>query len=121
MGVQIQEIQIDGLKSQLNDKQMNNTGNIFLMTIMHHLWSFDKGAFLLKREGVTSANYIWINITPKITKIQELPGSPPPWPPPGRTCPGPTGGLKAVPRPHAFEKNSRPLTRIPGSAPAQGP
>ena len=33
--------------------------------------------------------------TPKITKIQELPGASPP---------GPTGGLKAAPRSHAFEE-----------------
>ena len=32
-GVQMQEIQIDGLKSQLNDKQINYTGKNFLMTM----------------------------------------------------------------------------------------
>ena len=31
--VQMQEIQIDGLKSQLNDKQINKTGKKFLMTM----------------------------------------------------------------------------------------
>ena len=59
--------------------------------------------------------------TPKINKIQDLPGASPPDPKQGR-CPGPTGGLKAVPRPHAFEeKNPYPLTRIPGSAPDKTP
>ena len=59
------------------------------------------------------------NFTPKITKIQELPGALPPGPPP-RRCSGPTGGLKAAPKDHAFEKKSTPhLTRIPGSAPVQ--
>jgi hypothetical protein len=33
----------------------------------------------------------------KISKIQELPGSLPPGPPPG-LCPGPTGSLKAAPQ-----------------------
>ena len=80
---------------------------------MPHLRSVDKGAFLLLREGVTSpirANYM-VNFTPKINKIQELTRVSPPGPPPGR-CPGPTGGLKAAPRPHAFKKKSTP-TRIP--------
>ena len=36
----------------------------------------------------------------KISKTQELPGASPPGPPPG-LCPGPTGGLKAAPRPPA--------------------
>ena len=109
MGVQIQEIhvQIDGFKSQLNDKRIRLEKN------MPHLRSVDKGAFLLLREGVTSpirANYM-VNFTPKINKIQELTRVSPPGPPPGR-CPGPTGGLKAAPRPHAFKKKSTP-TRIP--------
>ena len=41
---------------------------------------------------------IWLNFTPEITKIQEIPG-----PPPGR-YPEPNGGLKVATRPHAFEK-----------------
>ena len=49
VGVRIQEIQIDGLKSQLNDKQINYNRKIFLMTIIPHLRSVS----LLLREGVT--------------------------------------------------------------------
>ena len=50
VGFQMQEIQIDGLKSQLNDKQKKNTlGNFFWWQCV------DKGAFLLLREGVTSS------------------------------------------------------------------
>ena len=69
---------------------------------MSHLRSVDKGTFLrILREGVTSS--MRANFTPKITKIQELPGASPPGPPP-RRCSGPTGGLKAAPKDHAFEK-----------------
>ena len=84
---------------------------------MSHLRSVDKGTFLrILREGVTSP--MRANFTPKIPKIQELPGASPPGPLPGRSS-GPTGGLKVASKPHAFEKNPRPLplTRILGSAP----
>ena len=60
-GGQIQEIPIDGLKSQLNYKLINLIGKKILMTFMPHVRSVDKGAFLLVREGVTSpirANYM---------------------------------------------------------------
>ena len=40
--------------SQLNDEQVNKTGTNSLMTIVPHLRSVDKGAFLLLREGITS-------------------------------------------------------------------
>ena len=56
MEVQIQEIQTDGLKSHLNDKQINKIGKN-----MPHLRRVEKDAFLLVREGVTSplmANYM---------------------------------------------------------------
>ena len=50
------------LHSQLNDKQINKTEKKILITIMPRLRSFDKGAFLLLTEGVTSpsmrANYM---------------------------------------------------------------
>ena len=73
---------------------------------MSHLRSVDKGTFLrILREGVTST--MRANFTPKITKIQELPGPSPPGPPP-RRCSGPTGGLKAAPKDHALKKNPRP-------------
>ena len=62
------------------------------MTIMPHLKSVDKGAFLLVhvREGVTSPmrdNYM-VKFYSQITKIQELPGAASPGSPPGR-CPMP--------------------------------
>ena len=38
-------IKIDGLKSQLNDKQINKTGKKILMTNMPNLRSVNKGAF----------------------------------------------------------------------------
>ena len=65
---------------------------------------------------------MWLNFTPEITRIKELPGASPPGPPPGR-FPGFTGGLKAAPRPNASEKKKSklPLTRIPGSAPKPPP
>ena len=54
------------------------------MTIMPHLRSVNKGAFLLLREGVISlineGSQLWLNIIPKIIKIQELPGASPPGP-----------------------------------------
>ena len=83
---------------------------------MSHLRSVDKGTFLrILREGITSP--MKANFTPKITKIQELPGASPPWSPPGH-CPGPIGGLKVTPNPMPLTKNPRPpLNRIPGSAP----
>ena len=73
MGVLIQELRIDGLKSQLNEKQINLNGNGFLMTIMPHTRSVDKGAFLLLREDVTSPmrTNCMVKLSPKITKIQE--------------------------------------------------
>ena len=64
---------------------------------MPHLRRVDKGAFLPLRESVTSplrAITIWLNFTPKITKIQPLPGR----------CREITGGLKTAPRPHAFKQ-----------------
>ena len=67
VGVQIQEKQIDGLKSWLNDQQINYTGKNFWWQCV------DKGACVLIREGVTSP--MRANFTPKITKIQELPGT----------------------------------------------
>ena len=88
------------------------------MTFLPHLRCVDKGAFLLVREGVTSpvrAIYM-VNFIPKITKIQELPEVRPLGPHQGFA--GPIGGLKAAPRPPAFEKKNTPTTIIPGSAPA---
>ena len=73
------------------------------MTIIRHLRSGDKGAFLPLREGVTSP--MRANFTPKITKNSGASGVSAPGAPPGR-CRGPTGGLKAAPRPHAFEKKN---------------
>ena len=92
------------------------------MILIPHLRSFDKGAFLLVREGVTypCGLIIWLNFTTKITKIQMLPGTSPPGPPSGR-CSGPTGGPKAAPRPQISPEKKihlpPPLTRIAGSAP----
>ena len=72
---------------------------------MPHLRSVDNGTFLLLKEGFMA----------KITKIQELPGA---------SHPGPHVGLKATPKPHAFEKKNPPpppkkkkKTKIPGTSP----
>ena len=51
---QIQEIQIDGLKSQLNCKLINFIWKKKSGENMPNLRSFGKGAFLLVREVVTS-------------------------------------------------------------------
>ena len=110
IGFQIKEIPIDGLRSQLNYKLINLIGKKILMTFMPQLRSVDKGAFLLVRECVIHlcGLIIWLDFTPKITKIQELPGALPPGPPPLR-YPGPTGCLKAVPDLMPLKKkNPRP-------------
>jgi hypothetical protein len=51
----------------------------------------------------------------KISKIQELPRASLPGSLPG-LCPGPTGGLKAAPRPPASNSVAPPLTSILRSA-----
>ena len=80
---------------------------------MSHLRSVDKGTFLrILREGVTST--MRANFTPKITKIQELPGTSPPGPPPGVA-------LRRPPDPMPLKQISTlPPTRILGSASVRG-
>ena len=82
---------------------------------MPHLRSVGKGTFLLERVSPMRANYM-VKFS---LKFRSFRGRRLPVPPPGR-CPGPTGGLKAAPKPHAFggKKSTPPLTRTPGSAPA---
>jgi hypothetical protein len=52
----------------------------------------------------------------KISKTREVPGAWPPGPPPGLR-PGPTGGLKEDPRPHAPDTVSRPRNLNSGIRP----
>ena len=122
VGVQIKEIQIDGLKlaadlqlsglkkqgqgtgdtdflrqesyrtaarlkSQLNEKQINETGKKFLMTIV------DKGAFLPLREGVTSPMRAYYKAK-SYSKNHQNAGASGEFRPPGphKSSPGPTGG-----------------------------
>jgi hypothetical protein len=55
----------------------------------------------LFRKFSTKQPILCTKINVCISKTQELPRASPPGPPPG-LCPGPTGGLKATPRPPAL-------------------
>ena len=77
---------------------------------MPHFRNVDKGTFLPLREGATSP--IWLNFTPKITKIQQLPGGPK-----QGDALDPVGALRLPPVPMPLGKKHAPLTRIPRSAP----
>ena len=87
------------------------------MTIMPHLRSVNKGAFLLLREGVISLMSAHNMV--KIIKIQELPGgsSPAPIANQGFAL-DPLEAFKRPTDPMALKtKSTPPPTRFPGSAP----